>query len=61
LTAGNSIPNLPILPPVSLPGIPENPAKPPDSNPEKNTLNIRPDCQNSGGNAITRWPLKHLK
>jgi len=61
LTAGNGIPNLPILAPVSLPGILEILVKPPDSDPEKNTLNIRPDCRNSGGNAITRWPPKHLK
>jgi len=54
------IPDLPILAPVSLPGISEIPVKPPDSDPEKNTLNIRPDCRNASGNAITRWLPKHL-
>jgi len=51
-------PNTPDTGSDSIPGIPKNPVKPPDSYPEKNTSDICPDYPNMGGNALNGWPPK---
>lgn len=41
--------------------VPEKPVKWPDSGLVKNLPDYRPDCPNTGGNALTGWPPKAFK